>query len=245
MQKVSIICSTWNRADILPLAIESALHQTYPNWELIITDDGSTDDTKKVVKRYQKADKRIIYINQGKSKYYTINRNRGIKKASGELMCFFDDDSVHHPEFILEHIVRHNTPDVLISYSGRQTVMGVDPATVTYDQVPSLPSKAIPFIQYEGQTETLNGVLDVGDYMVKSSVMKALKGFTEEKDFPSYCSDLKLVDQILKSYPEGKIVMIPRRLHVNFMFSHDHMTKRKLDAREEGKMVDEIPWEWF
>lgn len=244
MQKVSIICSTWNRADIIHLAIESALRQTYPNWELIITDDGSTDHTKDVVKRYQMDDKRIIYINQGKSPYYTINRNRGVKRASGELMAFFDDDSVHHPEFLIEHIVRH-TPDTLITYSGRKTIMDVDPATLQYDDIPKFPSKAIPYMQYAGNTEELNGVLDVGDYVVKTKDIQKLGGFTEEKDMPSYCSDLRLVDDLLKNNPEGKIVMIRRRLHVNFMYGHNHMTKRKLDARKEGKMVDEQAWEWF
>jgi glycosyltransferase involved in cell wall biosynthesis len=211
---------------------------------MIITDDGSTDNTKDVVKRYQKADKRIIYINKGKSKYYTINRNRGVQMARGEYMVFFDDDSIHHPEFLIEHIMRHKTPDVLISYSGRKTVLNVDPATLKYEDIPKLPARAIPMVQYAGETESLNGTIDVGDYMVKTKDIRKVKGFSKEMDLPSYCSDMKLVDMLINKNPEGKIVMIPRVLHVNFMYGHDHMTKRKLEARERGEMVEEEAWEW-
>jgi glycosyltransferase involved in cell wall biosynthesis len=242
MQKVSIITTTYNRQDILPLAIESALRQTYPNWEMIICDDGSTDYTSFIVGKY--VDKRIKYINNGHQLYYTINRNQGVKKATGELMCFFDDDSIHHPEFLIEHVVRHSTKDVLITYSGRILHLDTDPTNVKFDDFPKLKGKAIPFMQYDGQTESMNGVVDVGDIMVKTKDILKVGGFTEEKDFPSYCSDMKLIDTLLNKFPEGKIVMIPRRLHHACLYGYDHMTQRKLEARQKGEMVDEQAWEW-
>jgi len=52
--KFSIILPTYNRANLVGRAIESVLRQTYPNWELIIIDDGSTDNTKEVLKKFQK-----------------------------------------------------------------------------------------------------------------------------------------------------------------------------------------------
>lgn len=58
----SIIIPTYNRAAFLPKAIESVLAQTYTDWELIIVDDGSTDNTKEVISQY--SDGRIIYIYQ-------------------------------------------------------------------------------------------------------------------------------------------------------------------------------------
>lgn len=187
-----------------------------------------------------KRDKRFNYINNGHQDYYTINRNQGIEASDGELLAFFDDDSVHHPQFLEEHIRRHLTEDVLLTYSGRYTVLNDDPAKYTYEQVQMLPMTAIPLVQYRGNTEDLNGTLDVGDYVIKRSSFKEdFNGFVEEKDQPSYCSDLKLVDKLLHHNPEGKIVMIPRRLHVNFMHGHDHMTKRKLESREDGKLGDE------
>jgi len=60
--KFSIILPTYNRANLVGRAIESVLRQTYPNWELIIIDDGSTDNTKEVLKKFQKRDDRIKVI---------------------------------------------------------------------------------------------------------------------------------------------------------------------------------------
>lgn len=92
---VSIITPTFNRSDYLPEAIDSVLGQTYPNFELIIIDDGSTDDTKTLVDSYL-TDPRINYIyqsNQGQS----VARNKGIAESKGEFVCFLDSDNAWCP----------------------------------------------------------------------------------------------------------------------------------------------------
>ena len=85
----SIIIPSYNRANILPVTIESVLNQTYNNWELIIVDDGSTDNTKEIVKNT--ADPRITYIFQENSER-SVARNNGIKNARGRWICFLDSD---------------------------------------------------------------------------------------------------------------------------------------------------------
>ncbi len=96
----SIILPTYNRAKMLPVAIESVLLQEYTNWELIIVDDGSTDNTKQVVQQYN--DNRIKYIWQ-ENQERSAARNNGINKASGNYICFLDSDdyllSNHLAEF--------------------------------------------------------------------------------------------------------------------------------------------------
>jgi len=95
----SIIVPTYNRAKFLKIAIESVLNQTFTDYELIIVDDGSTDDTAQLVKKYLKnltpntknLKPKISYIHQP-HQGVTPARNRGIKEAKGEFICFLDSD---------------------------------------------------------------------------------------------------------------------------------------------------------
>ncbi len=92
--KFSIIIPTYNRATFLPKAIESVLSQTYTDWELIIVDDGSTDNTRDVVSKYE--DNRIRYIYQQNAER-SAARNNGIAKATGDYVCFLDSDNQMFP----------------------------------------------------------------------------------------------------------------------------------------------------
>jgi glycosyltransferase involved in cell wall biosynthesis len=89
-RKVSVIIPTYNRASQLPKAIESVLTQTYQDFEIIVVDDGSTDDTKEVLEPYIQAEK-IWYFYQ-KNQKQAAARNNGIKAASGQYIAFLDSD---------------------------------------------------------------------------------------------------------------------------------------------------------
>ncbi len=91
--KTSVVIPTYNRAKLLPHSIESVLSQTFQDFELIIVDDGSIDKTEKVVKKFQKKDKRIFYYFQ-ENKGPATTRNVGIKKAKGEYIAFLDSDDM-------------------------------------------------------------------------------------------------------------------------------------------------------
>jgi len=90
--KISIIIPTFNKANFLPKAIQSVFNQTYQNFELIVVDDGSTDNTKEVVKKFQTKDKRIKYFFQENSGGAAKPKNVGIKNASGEYIAILDAD---------------------------------------------------------------------------------------------------------------------------------------------------------
>lgn len=92
--RVSVIIPTYNRAALLNQAIVSVLDQTFTDFELIVVDDGSTDDTPTVVSAFQ--DRRIRYVyqdNAGRS----AARNRGIELARGEYVAFLDSDDLYLP----------------------------------------------------------------------------------------------------------------------------------------------------
>jgi len=89
---VSVILPTYNRAHLLDRSIKSVLKQTYENFELIVVNDGSSDEIERRVKEYQKLDKRIKYVKNDKNLGVSSARNIGIKIAKGEFIAFQDDD---------------------------------------------------------------------------------------------------------------------------------------------------------
>src|SRR5689334_5372936 len=97
---VSIITPFFNTENFLQEAIESVIYQTYENWELLLIDDGSTDNSMRIAQEYAaKYPDKIRYLehhkhqNRGKS----TSRNLGINHAKGEYICFLDADDVFMP----------------------------------------------------------------------------------------------------------------------------------------------------
>lgn len=86
---ISIITPTYNRAYLLPRMIKSVLNQTFKDWELIIVDDGSTDDTSQIIENFK--DSRIKYFFKDNSGA-TASRNLGVNKAQGDYVIFLDSD---------------------------------------------------------------------------------------------------------------------------------------------------------
>lgn len=92
---VSVVMLTYKRADILPRAIDSILAQTNSDFELIIVNDGSPDNTDAVIKKYQ--DKRIRYYKNEQNKGIAYSRNKGVALARGKYIMIMDDDDISLP----------------------------------------------------------------------------------------------------------------------------------------------------
>jgi len=91
---VSIIIATFNRADLIRETIESVIEQTYSDWECIIVDDGSSDNTEEVVNKFIEIDKRIQFYHRPTSrpKGPNTSRNYGIEKSTGSYILSLDSD---------------------------------------------------------------------------------------------------------------------------------------------------------
>ena len=106
MPKVSVVIATYNRSRFLCQTIESALSQTYKDYEIIIVDDGSTDDTKEALKFFDGKIRYFYQENQGIS----AAKNRGVNESVGEFIAFVDDDDIWLPEKLdeqMQFIERH------------------------------------------------------------------------------------------------------------------------------------------
>ncbi|MCX6713679.1 MAG: glycosyltransferase family 2 protein [Candidatus Vogelbacteria bacterium] len=89
--KVSVNMITFNQGAFVAQAIESVLSQNFTNWELIIIDDASTDDTKNAIARYFK-DQRIKYFKNEKNLGICLSRNRALRESTGEYIAILDSD---------------------------------------------------------------------------------------------------------------------------------------------------------
>ena len=119
---VSVIMPSYNREKSLGLAIDSIVNQTYINWELIIVDDCSKDNTFKLVSNYQKQDKRIFYLRLNRNSGACVARNEGILFAKGEYITFLDSDDEYVPTKIekqLSHFLQSSNENLGVVSCGR------------------------------------------------------------------------------------------------------------------------------
>ncbi len=101
---ISIIMPTYNRGYIIKKSIESVLSQSYTDFELIIIDDGSTDNTEHVVGAF--CDARIVYIRNNKNNGACYARNIGLSKSKGEFIAFLDSDNIWDKNYLFNRIAK-------------------------------------------------------------------------------------------------------------------------------------------
>ncbi len=124
MPKVSVVIPTYNRARLLKRAIQSVLNQTYQDFEIIVVDDGSTDNTEEIVRSF--GDPRIRYIGHGENKGEAAARNAGIKAARGKYIASQDSDDEWLPEKLEKQMetFQNASPKVGVVYTGFWKIQG-------------------------------------------------------------------------------------------------------------------------
>ncbi|GEL12391.1 Glycosyltransferase involved in cell wall bisynthesis [Flavobacterium glycines] len=126
---VSIIIPTFNRAHLISETLDSVLAQTYQNWECIVVDDGSTDNTEELVNAYVKKDSRFQFHYRPSERLPGGNaaRNYGFEVSNGEYINWFDSDDLMLPEFIRKKVyfILHIKNDIDYVLCGFET-FGID-----------------------------------------------------------------------------------------------------------------------
>ena len=116
MKKVSIIIPVYNTEKYVLQALASCVGQTYKNYEIIIVNDGSTDDSLRIIKEYLQAHKNFeAVVSSIKNSGLSAARNAGLRQATGEFVCFLDADDLLTPELIEKCVfeMEANTLDML------------------------------------------------------------------------------------------------------------------------------------
>lgn len=112
---VSIITPCYNGAKYISETIDSVLAQTYAQWEMIIVDDGSKDNSDEIIRNYMEKDERIKFFQQ-ENAGSAAARNNGIRNANGQYIALLDADDLWEPEFLQEQIAFMTEKDAVCVY---------------------------------------------------------------------------------------------------------------------------------
>lgn len=141
---ISVITPAYNSERFIGETISSVLQQTYTNWEMIIVDDCSTDDTREIVKEYQSKDQRIKLFTLEENSGSAVARNKAMDEAAGKYIAFLDSDDRWLPEKLEKQLQFMQEKDIAFSYTTyvrmqedgtRTKAISNTPASVNYDDL--------------------------------------------------------------------------------------------------------------
>ncbi|QBQ54484.1 glycosyltransferase family A protein [Nitrosococcus wardiae] len=156
----SVIIPVYNGADTLPRALQSVLEQTYSPFEIIVVDDGSTDETAEVVRRFGD---QIRYFRQ-ENKGVSAARNAGAKAASGDWLAFLDADDWYYPDRLRWHALWIEEDSSLDFLTGDQEYRRPD-GTLIRKSMESTGVGRAALMRADKQARTLMTEAEVGDFI--------------------------------------------------------------------------------
>ncbi len=190
--RVSVIVPTYNRAHMIVECLDSVLNQTYRDFEVIVVDDGSTDDTEKVIKPYLDRIQYIKQENQGNA----AARNIGIRKAKGEIIAFDDSDDLWLPDKLerqVRYLDEHHDVDMVCGngiFFGDQKIEGKK----------VIPDKRAVPLERDGVTLRaifMKSSIRTPTIVARRQVIEATGGF--DPDF-KVCVDLDFAFRVLMKF---------------------------------------------
>ena len=135
---ISIITPVYNASDFLEETINSVLNQTYDNWEMILVDDCSTDNSREIIKKLSQMDDRIIPVFSERNEGVAKSRNKGILKAKGRYIAFLDSDDIWKENKLKLQIEFMKKNNIAFSFTGYDFI---DENGVEFRKMVDVPSK--------------------------------------------------------------------------------------------------------
>lgn len=199
MERVSIILPTYNRAYCIQRAVDSVRCQTWPEWELIVVDDGSSDGTEEIIAGYAAPDDRIHYHRQPNNRGVSAARNEGIRQARYEYIAFQDSDDVWHADKLEKQMrVFTENPGIGLVYCAMQGT-GQDGSVIR------IPDAAMDERLLRGNLYGLllqGNVIDAPTAVIRKSCVEKCGGFDETL---SCLEDWELFLRIAGKYEIGYV----------------------------------------
>ncbi|MGE4288393.1 MAG: glycosyltransferase family 2 protein [Salinivirgaceae bacterium] len=235
---VSIIIPSYQYGKYLSDAIHSIIKQTYTNWECIIIDDGSTDNTKEICEKYSNQDNRITYFYQ-KNSGLSAARNKGIANSIGTYIQFLDADDYLQPKKIEKQVLfLEQQPSINIVYSDVCYFFNNDKDKILKNRVGNLNESWMPYISGKGfliQNEFIDrNIIELGCALFRKKDVEFLGDFNNSffgvADWEYLCrAAFKDLAFQYNNAENGSLVM---RSHLNSMGKiNSLMQKHTLQAR--------------
>ena len=177
--KVSILIPTYNRAHLISRAIESVLAQTHKDYEIVVVDDGSTDNTTQILEVYKDRIKYIYKPNGGVSSA----RNLGLKHISGDFLVFLDSDDIIYPDKLQiqsGYLVKHPKIDVVCS---AWKEIDNDNLSIEREYKPEKPKKILEKLIWESYAFPIHAVMIRRDCLKKVPEFDINLPASEDTDF--------------------------------------------------------------
>ena len=231
MCTVSVVVPTYNRGVRLKQTIESVLNQQFEDFELIVVDDGSTDDTAVVVDEFD--DPRVRYLAHQSNKGGSAARNTGIEASEGEYIAFLDDDDEWHPDKLGHQIahLKERSDDRVAAYCDFRTIRHGTGSSLRRILTNFLMDTTGPQKKPEGGEEIIPDLLAMelplggaSTLVIERPVVKQLGGF--DPDFPRH-QDWEFLLRLLRV---GKLAYVDEPL----VFKHES-GRPSADSLREAK----------
>jgi teichuronic acid biosynthesis glycosyltransferase TuaG len=200
MDKVSIIIPTWNRANTIKQAIDSALKQTLSPQEILICDDGSVDNTEEVVKSID--DPRIYWFPGTRGGRPAIPRNRGIQVSKGEWLAFLDSDDEWLPNKLEKELALAKKLNCLAVCCNAKCYI---PGKGIRDNLLSWNSESLTYYDLLKSNQVV-----CSSSLIHRSLLKTIIGFPEEsglKALEDYALWLRIATQTIWGYIDEPLVI--------------------------------------
>lgn len=215
---VSIITPSYNSSVFISQTIESVLAQTYPDWEMLIIDDGSTDASPDIIKEYARKDSRIRFLQtEQPSGSPAVPRNIGIMNARGRYIAFLDSDDLWLPDKLAEQLKLFDGDETAIVYSN-------------YEKISEAGERAERIITAPSQVSYRE--------LLKGNVIGNLTGiYDTEKVGKVYCRNMHHEDYILwlSILQKGYVARNTNAVHALYRVRKQSVSANKLSV---------ISWQW-
>lgn len=228
--EITVFMPVYNAEKYLKEAIDSILNQTFENFELLIINDGSTDDSARIVEEYNDSRIRLIHNEGNKGLPYT--RNRGLELACGKYLAIMDADDVSVPDRLqIQYDTMEANPDLTVVASGKELLS--DTGKITY----GLKEKLFSYL-FHGKPEEICIDLIFHNILVNSSTMTRLD-FVKKHNiiYNSKCvvmQDYEFWTQICAKGGKIRIIRKPLVMYREHMDNiTNHTRSKKADLRKE------------